>query len=127
MKHCLKKMLSQRYQSLITEYCENLGLEYKEVVGYWKNKQEVHFGKHVGINRLEKLLRSGDANVEVLKYFMVTYLQFEYMTYLFNSSIENKPAYLDCAIQLIYLAEVTPQQANQLIHNSQSSTANTDS
>ena len=60
--------------------------------------------RHIGINRFEKMMRSQSQEVEVLKWFMVVYVQHDYMLYLFKSSIENKTAYIDCAIKLIYTA-----------------------
>ena len=119
IKHCLKKMMSQECRDLIVLYCQELRVSYEDFKEYWMEKMEKLLSRHIGINRYEKLVRTRSPFVEVFTYFLTVYLQYDYLTYLLQSSIENKPAYIDCSIKLVYIAQVSKKKAYQLIQKAQ--------
>lgn len=55
------------------------------------------------------MIKSTKPFVEVFKYFLVIYLQNDYVSYLASSSIDNKLTYLDYAIKLAYTLEVSKE------------------
>lgn len=65
------------------------------------------------------MVKTKSPYVEVFKYFVTIYLQKEYMNYLITSSIENKHAYLDCAIKIIYMTSTDMHTVGQLLQQAQ--------
>jgi len=97
-------MISPQCKRQISSYCQELGLSYSSFVDNWRKRIKDIVSRHIGINRFERIVKDASKEVEVLRWFMTVYLQHGYVLYLLESSIENKTAYMDCAIKLIYMA-----------------------
>ena len=91
-------MISMEYKDQIQGYCDEVNILYEDCMVFWEERFKRWKQKHLGINRFEKMLKESTPFMNVLKYFMVVYLQYDYISYVIASSIDNKEAYIRSAI-----------------------------
>ena len=94
IKHCLRTVLSLRQESFVRQLCQEAQVPYEVFLAFWREKLGQLKGRHLGINRFEKMLASQEASTLVLRQFLTVYLQEEYVAYLAKSAVVSKRAYL---------------------------------